>query len=106
MSARDVNLGERRAGIAAQPTGGTVVRIGPNEARDVEVISETELRARYMGGGDGPEDVTVTTSAGTTTATGAFYAERPPAPPTINGVEPDRGLGGTVVTIRGTGFRP
>jgi hypothetical protein len=97
-----------RGGVAATPTGGTRVRIGPNEAPPgmVEVISDTELTAPYMGGGDGPEDVVVTTSAGSATAAGAFYAERPPSPPTIEAVEPARGVGGTRVTIRGTGFQP
>jgi hypothetical protein len=96
-----------RTGVGAQPSAATRVRIGPNEAPpgSVEVISDTELTAPYMGGGDGPEDVTVTTSAGQATATGAFYAERPPQPPTITAVEPDRGPGGTRVTIRGTGFQ-
>jgi hypothetical protein len=101
-------MSARQPGVGATPTGGTRVRIGPNEAPPgmVEVISDTELIAPYMGGGDGPEDVTVITSAGTATATGAFYAEQPPRPPTIEAVEPDRGLGGTRVTIRGTGFQP
>ena len=84
----------------------TRVWIGPNEARDVEVISDTELVATYMGGGDGPEDVTVTTSAGRVTAAGAFYAERTPPAPTINDVRPNRGRGGVRVTVTGTGFEP
>lgn len=79
----------------------TRVQIGPNEARDVEVISPTELTATYMGGGDGPEDVIVSTSAGSATMTGGFLALRPP---TITGVTPDRGPGGTRVLIRGSGF--
>jgi hypothetical protein len=82
----------------------TTVRIGPNEARDIVVVSPTELQATYMGGGDGPEDVEVTTSAGSTTAQGAFFAVRPPTPPTINSVTPTGGVGGTRVTIRGSGF--
>jgi hypothetical protein len=82
----------------------TRVRIGPNESRDVEVISDTEVIATYMGGGDGPEDVEVTTSAGSVTAQGAFYAVRPPSPPTIASVTPNGGVGGTRVLIRGSGF--
>jgi hypothetical protein len=82
----------------------TQVWIGPNECRDVEVISPTELVATYMGGGDGPEDVRVQTSSGSATAAEAFYAERPPQPPTINGVSPPSGRGGTRVTITGSGF--
>jgi hypothetical protein len=86
------------------PARVTRVRIGPNEARDVTVIDDTTLIATYMGGGDGPEDVTVTTEAGEATAAGAFYAVPPPRPPTIAEVEPASGRGGTVVTIRGSGF--
>jgi hypothetical protein len=84
----------------------TRVWIGPNEARDVEVISPTEVIATYMGGGDGPENVMVETSAGHVVADGAFFAERAPQPPTINGVSPGSGRGGTRVTIHGTGFEP
>jgi large repetitive protein len=87
------------------PARVTRVRIGPNEARDVTVIDDTTLIATYMGGGDGPEDVTVTTDAGEATAAGAFYAVPPPRPPTINGVEPNSGRGGTIVTIHGSGFQ-
>jgi hypothetical protein len=82
----------------------TRVWIGPNEARDVEVISPTEVTATYMGGGDGPENVMVETSAGHVVADGAFYAERPPQPPTISAVTPGSGRGGVRVTITGTGF--
>jgi hypothetical protein len=83
----------------------TRVRIGPNESPAVEVLSDTELVATYMGGGLGPEDVTVTTSKGSATAAGAFTAvPHPPAGPTIDNVAPDAGPGGTRVTIRGTGF--
>jgi hypothetical protein len=82
----------------------TRVWIGPNEARDVEVISPTQVVATYMGGGDGPEDITVQTSAGRVTAEGVFVAERPPQPPTITGVAPSSGRGGTRVAIAGSGF--
>ena len=82
----------------------TTVRIGPNEALAVQVISDTELVATYAGGGDGPEDVVVTTTAGSATASGGFVAVPPPRPPTIAAIEPNAGPGGTRVTIRGTGF--
>lgn len=81
----------------------TRVIIGPNEALDVEVISSTELRATYAGGGDGPEDVIVTTALGTARLEGGYFALRPPL---ITSVTPDRGAGGTRVTIRGAGFEP
>ena len=79
----------------------TRVQIGPNEALDVEWISSTELRATYAGGGDGPEDVIVVTSIGQTTLPGGYFALRPPV---ITSVTPNRGPGGTRVTIRGAGF--
>ena len=82
----------------------TTVRIGPNEALAVQVISPEELVATYAGGGDGPEDVVVTTSAGSATASGGFTHIPHPRPPTITAIEPDSGRGGTRVTIRGTGF--
>jgi hypothetical protein len=82
----------------------TRVRIGPNESHTVEVLSPTELVATYMGGGDGPEDVTVSTSAGSATAAEAFFALRPPQAPTIESITPDAGVGGTRVRITGSGF--
>lgn len=82
----------------------TRVWIGPNEAREVEVISPTELVATYMGGGGEREDVTVQTSKGSVTAEGAFSHENPPTLPTIDRVNPNSGRGGTRVTIHGTGF--
>lgn len=86
----------------------TEVRIGPNKtpAEYVEFVSSTEVRARYMGGGAGDEDVEVTTSLGSATATGAFHATSQPRPPTIAEITPNRGPGGTIVTIRGTDFEP
>lgn len=80
------------------------VWIGPNESVEVEVVSDTELVAQYMGGGDGPEDVVVRTALGETTAKGAFYAQQRPRPPTISAITPDAGVGGTRVTIHGSGF--
>lgn len=80
----------------------TKVKIGPNESRDVQVISSTELTADYAGGWLGPCDVTVETSAGSTTAPNAFNAT--PHPPTITSVTPNAGPGNTRVTIRGSGF--
>ena len=79
----------------------TQVWIGPNQALDVEWVSTTELRATYAGGGDGPEDIVVVTSIGSTTLAGGFEALRPPV---ITSVTPARGPGGTRVTIRGHGF--
>lgn len=82
----------------------TRVWIGPNEARDVEVISSTQLVATYMGGGGESEDVIVETRHGSVVARGAFSHENPPPLPTIEKVEPNSGRGGTRVTIVGTGF--
>jgi hypothetical protein len=85
----------------------TRVWIGPNESVSVEVVSDTELVATYMGGGlpGQPEDVLVRTSRGSATATDAYTpTPHPPAGPTIASVTPDAGPGGTRVTIRGTGF--
>jgi IPT/TIG domain len=81
----------------------TKVRIGPNLSRVVEVISERELIATYEGGElPGPTDVVVETSKGTAVAAGAFTVT--PRPPTIEEVTPNRGPGGTQVTIYGSGF--
>jgi hypothetical protein len=82
----------------------TTVRIGPNQALNVVVVSDTELLATYAGGGDGPEDVVVTTAAGEATVAGGFLHVARPKPPTITEIAPDSGQGGTRVTIRGTGF--
>ena len=91
---------------AQAPAGTVVVMIGPNQALDVQVVSDTEILATYAGGGEGPEDVVVTTRVGEARAAGAFYAQRPPPPPAIAAVTPAGGTGGTRVRITGSGFAP
>jgi len=56
----------------------------------------------------GPVPVTVTTAAGTTAAQTFTYNAAPVPLPTTTGIAPSSGttLGGTVVTITGTGFTP
>lgn len=81
----------------------TKVRIGPNESPTVEVLSDRELIATYMGGWDGPCDVVVETSKGSAVAENAFTATPRPLV-TIDEVTPDHGHGGTRVRITGSGF--
>jgi hypothetical protein len=73
------------------------------------VLSDTSLSV-YIPAGESPEtvDITVTTIGGTTARTSAdrYTYVAPPPPPTVTGVAPNSGtaLGGTTVTITGTGF--
>ena len=86
----------------------TKVSIGDTQT-SFEVKSDTSLNI-YIPAGESPEtvDIRVTTIGGTSERTSAdrFTYLAPPPPPTVTGVSPNSGtaLGGTTVTITGTGF--
>ena len=73
------------------------------------VLGNTSLSV-YIPAGEAAEtmDIVVTTVGGTSTRTSAdqYTYVAPPPPPTVTGVSPNSGtaLGGTAVTITGTGF--
>jgi IPT/TIG domain len=73
------------------------------------VLSNTSLNV-YIPAGEAPEtvNITVTTIGGTSARSSAdqYTYLAPPPPPTVTGVSPNTGtaLGGTTVTITGTGF--
>jgi hypothetical protein len=85
-------------------TGTTSVNFGVRSA-SFQVNSDTQIMATSPSGSAGPVDVTVTTSAGTSTASAAdrftYFA-----PPTVNSISPNNGpvVGATSVTITGTNF--
>ena len=85
-------------------TGATQVAFGGTAATSFSVDSATQVTATTPARAAGAVDVSVTTPAGTATATGAFTYVAPA--PTVSGIEPASGtsLGGTAVTITGTGF--
>jgi hypothetical protein len=86
----------------------TKVSIGDTQT-GFELKSDTSLNI-YIPAGESPEtvDISVTTIGGTSERTSAdqFTYLPPPPPPTVTGLSPSSGtaLGGTTVTITGTGF--
>jgi IPT/TIG domain/Regulator of chromosome condensation (RCC1) repeat len=82
---------------------GATVTIG-GEATGVFVVSETEITAKTAASAVGPEEVVVSDVNGTSTG-GPSYTYVPPAP-TVTSISPTSGstLGGTAVTIKGSGF--
>jgi hypothetical protein len=85
-------------------TGAMAVTFGGTAALSYTVNSATQITAATPAHAAGAVDVAVTTPGGTATSTGG-YTYVPP-PPTITTVAPGSGstLGGTAVTITGTGF--
>ncbi|MBO7746880.1 IPT/TIG domain-containing protein [Paenibacillus sp. MWE-103] len=84
-------------------TGATAVNFGGEAAASFEVDSNTQITAVAPAGTAGAVDVTVTTIGGTATAAAGYTYV---AAPTIASVSPSAGptVGGTIVTIAGTGF--
>ncbi|MDE3069502.1 MAG: IPT/TIG domain-containing protein [Acidobacteriota bacterium] len=84
------------------------VSIG-DTATGFNVIDETSLSV-YIPAGESPDtvDIAVTSIGGTSARTSAdqYTYLAPPPPPTVTGISPSSGtaLGGTTVTITGTGF--
>jgi IPT/TIG domain-containing protein len=81
---------------------GATVTIG-SEAAAVEVVSETEIKAKTTAHAAGAAAVVVTDTNGTSTG-GPTYTYIPP--PTVTSIAPTSGptAGGSAVTITGTGF--
>ncbi len=85
---------------------GTMVRVGNLPASGVVVDAPTQITATTPPG-NGVADVTVTTPYGTSPTSSADHFTYTPAPaPTVTQVNPDTGstVGGTPVTLTGTGF--
>ena len=78
------------------------VNIG-SATTEVNVVSPTEITAKTAATAAGPYEVVVTDSNGTSTG-GPSYTYVPP--PTVTSISPTSGatLGGTLVTIKGSGF--
>jgi hypothetical protein len=84
-------------------TGATAVKFGTKAASSFSVTSNTQITA-VAPSGSGTVDVTVTAPGGTTaTSTASKYSY---GVPTVTGLTPTTGpaVGGTSVTITGTGF--
>ena len=87
-------------------TGATAVDFGTTAATDVTVVNDTTITADSPAG-TGTVDVTVTTPAGTSATSPADqFSYVAAAAPTVTGLSPASGplVGGTLVTITGTGF--
>ncbi|HET6874934.1 MAG TPA: IPT/TIG domain-containing protein [Acidimicrobiales bacterium] len=89
-------------------TGATSVSFGSVAAASFTVTSSTSATATAPAG-SGTVDVHVTSAGGTSAANSAdrySYIAPPPAAPTVTSISPSSGssVGGTPVTISGTGF--
>jgi len=82
---------------------GATVRVGGTAATQVTVVSSTSITCLTPAGTSGLVDVSVSTSGGTATLEDAFTYN---PGPTLTGVAPGAGtsLGGTALTLTGTGF--
>ena len=85
--------------------GATSASFGQTAARSVSVISDT-LATVISPPGSGTVDITITTSAGTSSTSSADQFTYTTPPPTVISISPSGGYttGGTSVTITGTGF--
>ena len=86
-------------------TGASAVDFGATAATSFTVDSDTQITATAPAGSAGSDDITVTSSAGTSNTTGSdqfAYVDVP----TVTAISPAAGptSGGTVVTITGTNF--
>src|SRR6185295_8481725 len=80
------------------------VRFGNASATNVNVVSASTITATTPGGAVGTVSVTVTNPGGqSSTLPSAFTYLAAPAP-TISGISPSTGTGGTSVTISGANF--
>jgi hypothetical protein len=84
-------------------TGTTAVTFGGVPAGDVVVVSDTEVTATAPAHAPGAVDVAVTTPGGQATLDDGFTYV---VVPVLTGIDPDSGtsLGGTTVTLTGTGL--
>ena len=83
-------------------TEGATVKIG-SAATEVEVVSETEIKAKTAATVAGADSIVVTDSKGVSAGGPTFTYV---APPKVTSVEPATGptTGGTTVKVKGTGF--
>src|SRR3984957_1870493 len=92
--------------------GATEAKFGTTAATELKVVSGTEITVKDPAHTPGTVDVTVKTSAGTSTTSSADHfaykapAPPPPAVPVVTSVAPNEGpeAGGTTVTIKGEHF--
>ncbi|KQR07195.1 IPT/TIG domain-containing protein [Cellulomonas sp. Leaf334] len=82
----------------------TSVRFGTRDAPDLQIDSDTQITVTTPAGEPGAVDVTVTSSAGTSTAPRPYTYVAPA--PVVTEVRPPSGprVGGEEVSIRGTGL--
>ncbi len=88
--------------------GATEAKFGTTTATELKVVSGTEVTVKDPAHtGAGTVDVTVKTSAGTSTTSSSdhftYQAPAPPPVPVVTGVVPNEGpeAGGTLVTVKG-----
>ncbi len=92
--------------------GATEAKFGTTTATELKVVSGTEVTVKDPAHAAGTVDVTVKTSAGTSTTSSSDHftyqapAPPPPALPVVTSVTPGEGpeAGGTMVTIKGQHF--
>ena len=90
-------------------TGATAVDFGSTVAASFTVVSATEITTASPQGAAGAATLTVTTPGGTSSSAGTSNDEFTYTPgPTVSSISPSAGplVGGTPVTITGTGFTP
>jgi IPT/TIG domain len=113
VSAVDPNHGSSAGGTSVNIfgsgfSGATTVKFGSSPASAVFVSSDAQLTATSPAGPAGTSvHVTVTNSAGTSATSSAdSFTYASPGPPVVNAVDPRSGttLGGTTVTLFGSGF--
>ena len=88
-------------------TGATAVKFGTDNATGYTVNSDAQITATAPAHAAGTVDITVTTTAGTSTTSSADqFTYIVPGVPTVSSISPTSGsiLGGTSVTITGTNF--
>jgi hypothetical protein len=85
---------------------GATVQFGPNYASNVTVVNSGSITATTPAGTAGAVNVTVNTSGGSGSLSGAFTYTAVASSPTVTGILPNSGpsTGGTAVTISGTNF--
>ena len=85
-------------------TSGAKVTIGGDEAAEVKIEAETEIKAKTPAHATGAAEVVVTAEGQSSTGGPDFTYI---APPKVSGITPAEGTsaGGTNVKIKGTGFR-
>ncbi|MQA00952.1 MAG: hypothetical protein GEU80_16825 [Dehalococcoidia bacterium] len=107
----DPDSGPTTGGTSVEITGtgfksGAAVRFGGTAATNVNIVSLTRITARTPAHAVGEVDVVVTNTDTQSGSRSDAFTYEPAAAPAVTSVSPDRGStgGGTIVTIRGTGF--